>query len=135
MSEQIHELKEAEKEMMNEAEKETAVDKSNDNLAVGLVLVGVGVIFLLTNVAGLALDNWWALFIFIPTVKQLSGAWNSYQRNGRLTSSGRSALSSGLFWGLIGSAFLLGLDWGLVWPFFLIIGGVCAILGSRSGDD
>lgn len=134
MSEQIHELKEAEKELMQVEGKETAVDKTNDNLAVGLVLVGVGVIFLLTNVAGLALDNWWALFIFIPAVKQLSGAWNSYQRNGRLTSSGRNSLSSGLFWGLIGSAFLFNLNWGFVWPFFLIIGGICALVGNHSGE-
>ena len=112
------------------AEKETAVTKNRDNLTLGLILIGMGVVFLLTNVAGLTLQNWWALFIFIPAVKQLRCAWSQYQENGRLGHSGRGALTGGLFWALIGSAFLFDLNWGFVWPFFLILGGLGAILGG-----
>ena len=130
MSEQINELKDAEKEAMYAEEKETAVTKNRDNLTLGLILIGMGVVFLLTNVAGLTLQNWWALFIFIPAVKQLSCAWSQYRENGRLGHSGRGALTGGLFWALIGSAFLFDLNWGYVWPFFLILGGLGAILGG-----
>lgn len=131
MSEQINELKEAEKEVLAAEEKETAVTKNRGNLMSGLALIGLGVIFLLTNFSGLPLQNWWALFILIPAVKQLSGAWSSYQENGRLTRSGRSNLTGGLILSLVAFAFLFGLNWGFIWPFFLILGGLGAILGAN----
>ena len=39
----------------------------------GVILIGLGVIFLLNNITGFSIDNWWALFIFIPAIGALAG--------------------------------------------------------------
>lgn len=108
----------------------TTNSETGEHFALGLILVGVGAAFLLTNFTGLTLHNWWALFILIPAMKQFCTAWTSYQKNGRLGHNGRSALTGGLFIGLVACAFLFGISWNFVWPFFLILGGVSAILGG-----
>lgn len=125
MNEDITGLKEAEKEKM-----ETDVAPHNPNWVAGIVLIVVGVIFLLANTTNFHLNNWWALFILIPAAKNFSHAWNSYQRNGRLTRPARGSLTGGLILTLIASAFLFELNWGLIWPLFLIIGGFSALLGG-----
>ncbi len=96
----------------------------------GVILITVGVLFLFTNLTGFHLNNWWALFILIPAVKNFGSAWSSYQRHGRLTHSARGSLTGGLILSLVASAFLFSLDWGLVWPFFLIIGGISALFSG-----
>jgi hypothetical protein len=136
MSDDIDSLKEAEKanETSYEYEEETAA-KSHEwsgsaNWVPGIILIAIGVIFLFTNLTGFHLDNWWALFIMIPAVKNFGSAWGSYQRHGRLTKSARGSITGGMILTLIASAFLFNLNWGLVWPFFLIIGGVAALFNG-----
>jgi len=34
----------------------------------------------------------------------------------------------------VASAFLFNLDWALIWPFFLIIGGLGALIGAWAGE-
>jgi hypothetical protein len=136
MSDDIESLKEAEKanEYSYEYEEETAAKNhewsGSANWVPGIILIAIGVIFLFTNLTGFHLDNWWALFIMIPAVKNFGSAWGSYQRHGRFTKSARGSITGGMILTLIASAFLFNLNWGLVWPFFLIIGGVAALFNG-----
>ena len=100
----------------------------------GLILIGIGSYFLLTNFTDLRLDNWWALFILIPALGSLGKAASDWRSHGRLTGEGRGALIGGLILSLVAAAFLFSLDWGLIWPFFLIFGGLGALLGAFSSD-
>ena len=142
MEDRINDLKEAEKEKLAIDEMETksanvaatpsktAVTQENNSWLVGLMLVAIGCGFLLANVVGFRFTNWWALFILIPAVAKLSEAMGSYQRHGRLTHAARGSLMGGLVIGLVAVIFLFNLSWGLMWPFFLIIGGIAALLGA-----
>ncbi len=135
MSDEINELKEAEKQQSDyefETEETTsrARRRHSKNWGAGLILIAIGVLFLVSNTTGFSLHNWWALFILIPAFSNFGSALNNYQSNGRLTRSGRGSLTGALILTLIASVFLFDLDWGLVWPVFLIIGGLSALLGG-----
>lgn len=129
MSDEIAELKDAERETFEE-ESHTARRRKDNNWLAGIVLIAIGVIFLISNVSDFHLNNWWALFILIPAVSSFSKAYSSYQRHGRITRNARGSLTGGLILTLVASAFLFELDWGLIWPAFLIIGGLSALMGG-----
>jgi hypothetical protein len=97
----------------------------------GAVLILVGLVFLLQNVTGFSLRNWWALFILIPAIGSLTTAVSMYRRNeGKFTAASRGPLIGGLLLLTLTVVFLFGLDWGRVWPVFLIIAGAAAVLSS-----
>ncbi len=101
---------------------------------VGLILIGIGVIFLAQNfIPGFYLNNWWALFILIPAFSAFVSAYHNYRNAGRLTASGRGSLTGGLILTFIAAIFLFDLSWGKLWPVFIIIGGL-AILFNTLGD-
>ncbi len=125
MSEEIADLKMVEKEEMS-----VSVSKNNNWMG-GIVLIGVGVIFLLRSLGIFYLHNWWALFILLPAVANFSEAWKSYKQNGHLTTAGRGPFIGGLFMTLIASTFLFSWSWGVIWPVFLIIGGVGALMSRN----
>jgi len=127
MSETITELKEAEK-AASAAEKSGGVSCRRQEWFPGAFLIGLGVIFLLNNLTGFYLRNWWALFIFIPAASNFGRAWSKYQQHGRITRGVRTALTGGLILSLVGSVFLFDWSWGFIWPIFLIIIGVGALL-------
>ena len=134
MEEHIQELKDAEKEFeADHYEDSRSVDKHRDNssLITGIVLIGVGGLFLLNNFTGFYLQNWWALFILIPGVKNLADAWSGFQRNGRFTDASRGSLIGGLILTTVAFTFLLSLNWGFIWPIFLIIIGIGAIMSGQ----
>jgi hypothetical protein len=96
----------------------------------GGVLILVGVVFLLTNVAGVSLDNWWALFILIPAIGSLWTAVSMYLKNDRqITAASTGPLIGGVALLAVTAIFLFNLDWGRVWPVFLIIAGAAVLLG------
>ena len=96
----------------------------------GIVLIVLGIIFLLGNVRGLYLNNWWALFILIPAVGSFADAWNVYRQAGRFNRRARGALISGCVFLLITAAFLFNWNWAVVLPVLLIIWGVSILLNS-----
>ena len=100
----------------------------------GAVLIVIGIVFLLQNISGIDLGNWWALFILIPALGSLATAWRIYQIHGRLTSAARGPLVGGFILLLVATIFLFNLDWGKVWPLFLIIAGLGALATSLLGD-
>jgi hypothetical protein len=96
----------------------------------GLILIVIGGVVLLQNLTGIRLFNWWALFILIPAVGAFATAWNIYQKNGRLTSSGRGSLIAGFVLAIISAAFLFNLDLRNVWPVLLILAGLAVVTNA-----
>jgi hypothetical protein len=95
----------------------------------GLVLIGLGVVFLIQNYLGREIHNWWALFILIPVFFTLERGYASLQ-------AGRSAEAIGqLIGGVVLVAliviFLFDLPFGQLWPIFLIIGGLSLLFSRR----
>jgi len=129
MSEELSELKEAERESFEES-KEPETGRRSNNWVAGVVLIAIGIIFLISNTTNFFLANWWALFILIPAVTNFNNAWRRYQQDGRLNKAARGSLTGGFILTFIAAVFLFSWDWGVVWPFFLIIGGISALLGG-----
>jgi hypothetical protein len=95
----------------------------------GGVLILAGVVLLLTNVAGVSLHNWWALFILIPAIGSLWTAYTMFKRNeGRFTAASRGPLVGGVVLLTVAAMFLFELDLGRVWPVFLIVAGAAILL-------
>jgi cell wall-active antibiotic response 4TMS protein YvqF len=95
----------------------------------GVVLIGLGVVFLIQNYLGREIHNWWALFILIPVFFTLERGYASLQ-------AGRSAeaigqLTGGLVLVALIVIFLFGLPFGQLWPIFLIIGGLSLLFSRR----
>ena len=82
----IHILKDAE-----QAETERH-DGPNMAWIPGLVLIGIGLVFLLNNFTDFELHNWWALFILIPAFASLGNFWRAYRSAGRLGNDARGSL-------------------------------------------
>jgi hypothetical protein len=102
----------------------------------GGVLILIGVIFLISNVSGFVLNNWWALFILIPALGSLGTAWQMYERNGRrFTAASQGPLVGGIVLLAVTAVFLLSLDWGRIWPLLLILAGLAAVLTSIQRKD
>lgn len=132
MSDTIEGLKEAEKEAMNEESHPRRGQHHRGDVKGGLILIGIGTIFLISQITGWYIQNWWALFIFIPAIFQLNDAWKEYRANGRLTHNGRGSLFGGLLIGTVASFFLFSISWNLFWPLVLILAGIGALLNGRS---
>ncbi|HKZ86001.1 MAG TPA: hypothetical protein VJ793_20395 [Anaerolineae bacterium] len=99
----------------------------------GAVLIIFGVIFLVMNLTGSSIENWWAVFILIPAFGSLATAWRIHQSSGgRFTPAARGPLIGGLILLTVASVFLFDLDWGAIWPVFLIVIGVVALFTSLS---
>jgi uncharacterized integral membrane protein len=96
----------------------------------GVILVILGLIFLVQNVSGLQLANWWALFILIPAFGALWGAWNAYQANGRFSAGARSSAIFGIALILLAAAFLFNVSLSLYWPLALILVGILLLVNA-----
>jgi len=97
----------------------------------GIVLIGLGVIFLLQNIGWFYIGNWWALFILLGTAGAWGSAWHIYQKNGqRITQAVIGNFIGGLFPLAIALIFLFNLDWSVIWPVFLIIAGLGVLCRS-----
>jgi hypothetical protein len=88
-----------------------------------LILIGLGIIFLLQQIGGFHLRNWWALFILIPVVGAFESAARIARSAGRLNYAAWSAFYGGLFPLLVALMFLFELNWATYWPLFLILPG------------
>jgi hypothetical protein len=96
----------------------------------GIVLIALGVIFLLQNVRGFYLNNWWALFILIPALGSFADAWNAYRQQGRVSRRVRGAFISGCVFLLVTATFLFNWRWDVVLPVLLIVWGMTMLLNS-----
>ncbi len=134
MSNEIRDLKKLEHEAGDEVKIDAAEKDDHGGAWVpGLILIGIGVYFLLTNFTDFELHNWWALFILIPAFGSLGKFMSDYRRAGRIGGDARGALISGLILLFVAAIFLFGLNWGTVWPVFIIIAGLGALLSGLFG--
>ena len=124
MTDEIKELKDAEQATTERS------DGPDKGWIPGLVLIGIGVVFLLNNFTDFHLDNWWALFILIPAFATLGNFWRAYRGAGRVNHDARGSLIGAMVLFFVAAVFLFGWSWGAVWPFFLIIAGVGALLSG-----
>lgn len=133
MSDEIKDLKDTERAS---GESDNLNDKRGANMAwlPGLILIGVGIVLLIGNFTDFRLDNWWALFILIPAFGSLGNFWRAYRNAGRFNGEARGFFIGGVILLFIAAAFLFSWNWAYVWPFFLIIGGIGALLSARGGD-
>lgn len=123
MSEHIQDLKN------DEQGKGEGEARSRGSWIPGLVLVGLGIIFLLNNFLDIQLiNNWWALFILIPAIVNLNNAWTRYRQAGRWTESAIGSLTGGTLILAVALIFLFELSWGMFWPVLLIILGIGILL-------
>ena len=100
----------------------------------GLVLILLGVVFLLQQLGGFKLHNWWAIFILIPALTSLGAAAALYRRSDRFTYAVRSSLFGGLIPLAVALIFLFDLSWSIFWPLFLILPGLGMLFsGIRLG--
>lgn len=128
MSDDISSLKEAEKQTMAGETAERPA-RSAQSWIPGLALLILGVIFLVGNLTGYELQNWWALFILIPALVNFGNAWQSYKRHGRFGRGARSSFIGGLILTIVAATFLFDWEWDAIWPLFLILAGVGILLG------
>ena len=131
--ENISELKEEEKQSASSdmyTNDEVAESKNGAEVA-GVILVVLGVVFLLNaHLPSFQFNHWWVLFILIPSLCSLRGAWRSYRKDGSLNEEGRGQMTGGVILMLIAATFIFNWSWGSIWPIFLIIAGISAVLGG-----
>jgi len=96
----------------------------------GVILILVGTIFLLRNITGFELENWWALFILIPALGNFASAYRLYRSSGQIDRGVRARLFWGLLLSTLSISFLLNLDLGYFWPVFVILAGLGFLLGA-----
>jgi len=125
MTDETTDLKSAEKTAAEHGD-----SRPNMGWIPGLVLIAIGVLFLLGNLTGFQLRNWWALFILIPAFGSLGAFWRAWRSTGRVGHDARGSLIMGLIMLFVVAVFVFGWSWTAVWPFFLIIAGVGALLSA-----
>jgi cation transport ATPase len=118
---------------MNDPQQNSSNPAGNSLWLGGIVLIIVGLIFLVQNITGFHLQNWWALFIAIPGVIALATAWRFYQQDGFASRRVLGAASGSLVPLIIAAIFLFNLDWGRLWPLFLIAGGAGMLVNRAEG--
>jgi hypothetical protein len=99
----------------------------------GAILITLGVVFLLQNLTGFELQNWWAIFILFPAVGTLERAYRIYQADGRLTSRARNPLLWGVAMVAVAVIFLVG-GFGSWWPIFLVGAGLLLLVNGLLPD-
>lgn len=99
----------------------------------GVLLIGLGVLFLLQNAGYLTeFANWWALFLLLPAAGSLSAGLGTYRRSGaEWTKEAVGPLVAGLMFLALTVVFLFGLDLSLFGPLLLIGGGLLLLFGPR----
>jgi len=96
----------------------------------GVILIGLGVIFLLQNAGALYLQNWWALFILLPALGSFGSAYTEVRVSGRFNARARGSVVAGLVFTAIASVFLFNLNFSLLLPIVLIVAGVGMLFNS-----
>ena len=100
----------------------------------GVILIGLGMIFLLQNTGALYLQNWWALFILLPALGSFGESFTEYRVSGRFNARARGSLVAGLVFTAIASVFLFNLNFSLLLPIILIVAGVGILFNTVLPD-
>jgi hypothetical protein len=96
---------------------------------IGIIFILIGVVFLIQNLTGIYINNWWALFIMIPALESFSRAWQTMQAaDGWVTSTARKSLIGGLVLTTIAAILFFNLNWVIFGPILLIVAGAAILL-------
>lgn len=110
------------------------MENNKDRHIGAYILIGIGIVMLLSQL-GIGLDfNWWAIFIALPGLAMLRNAYNARQQRGDLNSNELIQGGIGIFLVVMAAAFLLDINVGFLWnlwPLALIAVGVAMIFGNR----
>lgn len=98
----------------------------------GLLLIGLGVLFLMQNMGYLTnFSNWWALFLLLPAAGTFSAGMGAYRRDGAWTQEAVGPmLATAVFVGLT-AVFLFNLNLSLFGPILLIGAGLLLLFARR----
>jgi hypothetical protein len=126
---------------MEESHKTNKESKNQSpNFWIGLIFIFGGVAVLLNQLGLLPFElNWWALFIMMPAVGFLSGAYNRFRANDNLfTMEVAFPALIGLFLTALSFSLLVGaawnFDWSLFWPIIIILIGLGMIFGRSQRE-
>lgn len=103
----------------------------------GIALIVLGSYFFLMSADVVSGNfNWWAIFILMPALSMLYGAWQLFRNSGgQLTYAVRNTLIPGLVTLLVAVMFLFNLDWSIYWPLFIVVPALGVLLnGLRLGS-
>lgn len=103
-----------------------------DSMIGGMVLVALGGVFLIQNLTGLDLGNWWALFLLGPGVLALVRAYGFFEADQGFSGRALAAAIGGGVLTLLGLSFLFNLALAGVWPLILIGLGLAAMVRPHS---
>lgn len=113
--------------------------RSSGGLVGGLIVIGIGVVFLLNNFGisfgFMEYHNWWALFILIGAAGPLTCAVQRYRAHGRMDGVILHSLVSAATIVAVALMFLLDLSWNLWWPLFVIFGGLWMLANNWKRDS
>ena len=99
----------------------------------GLLLIGLGALFLLQNSGAISWGRWWSLLILIPAIAAFTNSWKEYKvRGGQFTSRAIGSLISGLLLVMVMSAIMFNMDWGWVGPALLLLAGLVFLVRGYS---
>ncbi len=112
-------------------EANAAPTRNRANLVPGLTLILVGALFLGQTYGTYQLENWWALFLLIPTFAAWGGAYRLFRSENRFAGAAWGAFIGGLFPLAVAIIFLYQLEWAQVWPVFIILAGLAALNPRR----
>lgn len=97
----------------------------------GIILIVVGALIYLQAANIYTLNNWWALFIFLPAVGAFLSAWRAYRASeGKFTRRVRGSAIAGLGFTAVAVVFLLGLNWTVFGPILLVLAGAGLIVNG-----
>ncbi len=123
------------RELRREERAERRAARHGGEWIIGLVFVAIGAVLLLQNVSGFTLTNWWALFILIPGLGALAGAWRIVTSGEGNWFAAMGPLIVGLVLTGVAVKFLFDLDWNFIdWrvagPVLLILLGIVTLLSG-----
>jgi len=105
--------------------------RGRESWIVGAILIVLGVGFLMQNLTGFYLDNWWALFILIPAFSSFRRGWQAMQAtDGQFSSFARRSFIGGLVLTVVAVILLFNLDWVIFGPILLIVAGAAMLISS-----
>ena len=114
-----------------ESRREARASRSAGTWVGGAVLIALGIILMLQNLAIFDLENWWALFILLPAVGAFGNAWNAYRNaGGYLNAQARGSLAGGVLLTMVAAVFLFQLDWTMLGPVILILAGIGVLINA-----
>lgn len=99
-------------------------EKGHYRWVAGVSVIMVALIFLLRNLTGMDLGNWWALLMLIPAVMFFSRAWAEYKAENSITPVVRNSGTVGIFITLTALIMLFGFSFSVWWPVFAIVVGI-----------